>query len=144
MLFSTESVLVVAQSSSEILEGLMNNPVLRMHGYTKVKFAVRYWKGRSGRACRVPVSKSVVLKTGYSGKFAVVLISPSSWRIWIFRPFNMKPLGFPKNVPKQMLRDDVISEKDVYVIHTSEKTQKIQIFICTFMCLLSSECPSRD
>ena len=41
MLLSAVSVLVVAQSSSEIPEGLMNNPVyqniLTMHGPMKVK-----------------------------------------------------------------------------------------------------------
>ena len=38
MLLSAVSVLVVAQSSSEIPEGLMNNPVLTMHGPLNVKF----------------------------------------------------------------------------------------------------------
>jgi hypothetical protein len=38
-----------------------------------------------------------------------------------------------------MLREDIISEVDEYVIHTSAETQKkkMQIFICTFMCILS-------
>ena len=39
MLLSAVSVLVVAQSSSEIPEGLMNNPVLTMHGPLNVKFS---------------------------------------------------------------------------------------------------------
>ena len=37
MLLSAVSVLVVAQSSSEIPEGLMNNPVLTMHGHTNFR-----------------------------------------------------------------------------------------------------------
>ena len=45
MLLSAMSVLVVAQSSSEIPEGLMNNPV-----YKKVKQSL-YWPGQ---ALRVP------------------------------------------------------------------------------------------
>ena len=36
MLLSAVSVLVVAQSSSEIPEGLMNNPVLLNYGFTTV------------------------------------------------------------------------------------------------------------
>ena len=36
MLLSAVSVLVVAQSISEIPEGLMNNPVLKMHEHTNV------------------------------------------------------------------------------------------------------------
>jgi hypothetical protein len=37
MLLSAVSVLVVAQSSSEILEGLMNNPVLKSKNDSKNK-----------------------------------------------------------------------------------------------------------
>ena len=37
MLLAAVSVLVVAQSSSEIPEGFMNNPVLKMHGHANVK-----------------------------------------------------------------------------------------------------------
>ena len=37
MLLSAVYVLVVAQSSSEVTEGLMNNPVYMMHGHTYIK-----------------------------------------------------------------------------------------------------------
>jgi len=46
--------------------------------------------------------------------------------------------------PKQMLRDDVMTDQEEYAIHTSAKTQKkMQIFICTFTCLLSPEWGAR-
>jgi len=48
MLLSAVSVLVVAQSSSEILEGLMNNPVyivVLMHGLSHHHFYL--WLGAS-------------------------------------------------------------------------------------------------
>jgi len=38
MLLSAVPFLVVAQSSSEVPEGLMNNPVYMMHGHTYIKF----------------------------------------------------------------------------------------------------------
>jgi len=40
MLLSTVYVLVVAQSSSEVPEGLMNNPVLQVKGTAKHKLSL--------------------------------------------------------------------------------------------------------
>ena len=48
MLLSAVSLLVVAQSSSEIPDGLMNNPVLMLLDLTSALFEFVFWKALPG------------------------------------------------------------------------------------------------